>query len=79
MVNSTTHTNLNCTSPVSWAANASNPTTARWAIGYDFTTANKEVLFYIDLGAITSLIPGLAINIAGVSSGTATIFQSTVN
>src|SRR5271169_5645285 len=57
VANSTTHTNLNATSPVSWAANASNPTTARWAIIYDSTTANKEVLGYIDLGVTTSLVP----------------------
>jgi len=37
---------LNTTSPISWAANAGNPTTARWAIFYDNTTANKEVLGY---------------------------------
>jgi hypothetical protein len=79
VVNSTTHTNLNATSPVTWAANASNPTNARYAILYDNTTANKEVLGYIDLGGNTSLVPGLQLNLAGVSSGTATLYQSTVN
>jgi len=68
---------LNTTSPISWAANASNPTTARWAIFYDSTTANKEVLAYMDLGAITSLVPGLQININGVASGVQPLLQGT--
>jgi len=68
---------LNATSPITWAANASNPTNARWAIIYDNTTANKEVLGFIDLGAVTSLVPGLQINFNGVGSGTQPVFQGT--
>jgi hypothetical protein len=68
---------LNATSPISWAANASNPTNARWVIFYDNTTANKEVLGFMDLGATTSLVSGLQININGVASGTQPLFQGT--
>lgn len=70
---------LNATSPITWAANASNPTNARWAIVYDNTTANKEVLGYIDLGGVTSLVTGLQINLAGSASGTQHVFTCTVN
>lgn len=68
---------LNATSPISWAANASNPTNARWAIVYDNTTVNKEVLGFIDLGAVTSLVSGLQININNVASGTQPMFNGT--
>lgn len=68
---------LNTTSPISWAANGANPTNARWGIVYDNTTANKEVLGFIDLGAATSLVPGLQINVNGVSSGVQPMFQGT--
>lgn len=74
---STTTVSLNATSPISWAANAGNPTNARWAIVYDNTTANKEVLGYIDLGAVVSLVPGLQININSVSSGVQPMFTAT--
>ena len=70
-------TSLNATSPISWVANAANPVNARWAIVYDNTTANKEVLGFIDLGAVTSLVPGLQININGVASGTQPMFKGT--
>lgn len=73
---STTTVSLNATSPISWAANASNPTNARWAIVYDNTTANKEVLGYIDLGGVVSLVPGLQININSVASGTQPMFTA---
>jgi hypothetical protein len=69
--------NLNATSPISWAANAGSPVNARWAIIYDNTTANKEVLAFIDLGGVTSLVPGLQINLNGVSSGTQIVLQAT--
>lgn len=75
----TTQVFLDATSPITWAANAGNPTNARWAIFYDNTTANKEVLGFLDLGAVTSLVPGLQINIAGVSSGTQHVFTGTAN
>ena len=69
---------LNATSPVTWAANASSPANARWAIFYDNTTANKEVLGFLDLGAVTSLVPGLQINFNNVGSGVQPLFQATV-
>lgn len=68
---------LNATSPVSWAAHASNPTNARWAIIYDDTVANKQVVGFIDLGASTTLVSGLQINFNGTSSGTQPVFQGT--
>lgn len=68
---------LNTTSPISWAANAGNPTNARWAIFYDNTTANKEVLGFADLGASTSLVPGLQMNVNGVASGVQPLLQGT--
>ena len=68
---------LNATSPITWAANASNPTDARWAIIYNDTTTNKEVLGFIDLGGVVSLVPGLQININSVSSGTQPVFTGT--
>jgi hypothetical protein len=71
---STTTVVLSATSPISWAANASNPTNARWAIIYDNTVATKDVIGYIDLGGVVSLVPGLQININGVSSGSQTMF-----
>jgi hypothetical protein len=74
VVQSTTTVILNATSPISWAANAASPTNARWAIIYNNTTTNKEVLGYIDLGGVVSLVPGLQININSVSSGTQPVF-----
>ena len=68
---------LNATSPITIASHASNPTNARWAIFYDSTDAGKHVFGYLDLGAVTSIVPGLQININGVSSGTQPIFQGT--
>ena len=70
-------TSLNCTSPISIAANASNPTNARWGVFYDSTDAGKRVFGYIDLGGVTSLVPGLQINVNGVSSGTQPVFNGT--
>ncbi|MEY2854667.1 MAG: hypothetical protein RL030_1799, partial [Pseudomonadota bacterium] len=43
---------LNCNSPLTWAANGASPVNARWAIVYNNTTTNKEVIGYIDLGAV---------------------------
>jgi hypothetical protein len=68
---------LNATSPITWAANASNPTNARWLVIYNNTTTNKEVLGYIDLGGTVSLVPGLQINLNGVGSGTQPVFNGT--
>lgn len=68
---------LNCTSPISLAANASNPTGAFWGIFYDSTDAGKHVFGFIDLGGSLSLVPGLQININGVSSGTQPVLQGT--
>lgn len=68
---------LKITSPMTWAANAANPTIARWAIVYDDTVAKKPVLCYIDLGGVTSLVPGLQLNINGVSSGAQPLMTGT--
>lgn len=70
-------TSLNATSPISLAANASNPTGAFWGIFYDSTDAGKHVFGFIDLGGSLSLVPGLQININGVSSGTQPVLQGT--
>ncbi len=70
-------TSLNATSPISWAANASNPTNATYAIFYDSTDAGKHVFGYMDLGGTVSLVSGLQININGAASGTQPVFQGT--
>lgn len=70
-------TSLNATSPISLAANASNPTGAYWGIFYDSTSAGKQVIGFIDLGGSLSLVNGLQININSVSSGTQPLFQGT--
>ena len=70
-------TSLNATSPITIAANASNPTGAYWAIFYDSTDAGKHVFGYMDLAGPVSLVTGLQININSVSSGTQPIFQGT--
>jgi hypothetical protein len=70
-------TSLTATSPISLAANASNPTGAFWGIFYDSTDAGKHVFGFIDLGGSLSLVNGLQININGVSSGTQTLMTGT--
>lgn len=70
-------TSLNATSPISIAANASNPTGAYWGVFYDSTDAGKHVFGFIDLGGSLSLVPGLQININSVSSGTQPVLQGT--
>lgn len=70
---------LNATSPISLAANASNPTGAYWAVFYDSTDAGKHVFGYMDLGGPISTVSGLQININGVSSGTQPLFQGTAS
>ena len=70
-------TSLNLTSPITIAANAANPTGAYWAIFYDSTDAGKHVFGFMDLAGSLSLVPGLQININGVSSGTQPLFQGT--
>jgi hypothetical protein len=70
-------TSLNATSPITIAANASNPTGGYWAIFYDSTDAGKHVFGYMDLAGPLSLVPGLQININGVSSGAQPVFQGT--
>ena len=72
-------TSLNATSPITIAANASNPTGAYWAIFYDSTDAGKHVFGYMDLGGPVSLVSGLQININGVSSGAQPVFQGTAS
>src|SRR5208282_714329 len=51
-------TSLNATSPISIAANASNPTNARWGVFYDSTSTGKYVFGYLDLGSSISLVSG---------------------
>jgi len=70
-------TSLTATSPVSLAANASNPTGAFWGIFYDSTDAGKHVFGFLDLGGSTSLVNGFQFNIAGASSGTQAVFTGT--
>ena len=70
-------TSLTATSPISLAANASNPTGAYWGAFYDSTDAGKHIFGYIDLGGPISTVAGLQINIAGASSGTQTVFTGT--
>ena len=70
-------TSLNCTSPISLAANAANPTGAYWGIFYDSTSAGKEVFGFIELGTAVSLVPGLQVNVNGVSSGAQPVLQGT--
>jgi len=70
-------TSLNATSPITIAANASNPTGAYWAVFYDSTDAGKHCFGFMDLAGSLSLVPGLQININGVSSGTQPVFQGT--
>lgn len=72
-------TSLNVTSPISLAANASNPTGAYWGVFYDSTDAGKHVFGYIDLGGPLSLVNGLQINVNGVSSGTQPVFEGTAS
>lgn len=43
---------------VTIAQNASNPTNARWAIGYNDTDAGKRALFFVDLGSVFDLTTG---------------------
>lgn len=74
---SSPNTNLNATSPITWAANAANPTNAQWVIFYDSTDAGKRVFGFMDLGGTVSLVPGLQINLNGVSSGTQPVFTGT--
>jgi hypothetical protein len=70
-------TSLNCTSPISLAANAANPTGAYWGIFYDSTDAGKHVFGFIDLAGPLSLVAGLQINVNGVSSGAQPVLQGT--
>lgn len=43
---------------ISITQNASNPTNARWGIGYNDTAAGKQAIFYLDLGGTTDLTAG---------------------
>ena len=70
------NTNLNSTSPITWNANAANPTNARWVIFYSSTDAGKRVIGYGDLGSITSLVTGLQLKLNSSLSGTQPIFQA---
>lgn len=49
-----------------WLQNASNPTNARWAIIYNDTSAGKEAVGFVDLGADVDMTTGdLTITWAG--------------
>jgi hypothetical protein len=74
---SSANTNAVATSPISLAANASNPTGAYWGIFYDSTDTNKRCFAYVDLGGPLSLVNGLNLLINGVGSGAATLLQGT--
>jgi len=41
-----------------WLQHASNPTNARWIIGYNDTAAGKQAICYIDLGAVKDMTAG---------------------
>jgi hypothetical protein len=43
---------------ISITQNASNPTNARWGIGWNDTNAIDAALFYLDLGGVTDLTAG---------------------
>lgn len=70
-------TSLNATSPISLAALAANPTGAYWGAFYDSTSVGKEVFGFIELGTAISLVAGLQINLAGISSGTQQVLKGT--
>lgn len=56
---------------VSWAQNASNPTTARWGIIYNSTDAGKRCLGYVDLGSVFDMTTGqleILWNASGIAS-----------
>ncbi len=58
----------------SWAANASNPSDlARWAIGYNDTAANKNAVFWVDLGGDVDMRAGPL----DIQWGAGGIFQKT--
>lgn len=43
---------------VSVLQNASNPTNARWGIGYNDTSAGKEAIWFLDLGSVFDMSSG---------------------
>lgn len=44
--------------PAQWAQHASNPSNARWAIFYDYTSTNKDCICFYDLGADRDMTTG---------------------
>lgn len=72
-------TSLNATSPLTIAANASNPTGAYWGVFYDSTDAGKHVFGYVDLAGPLSLVAGLVLNFNNTGSGTQPVFQGTAS
>lgn len=72
-------TSLNATSPLTLAANASNPTGAYWGAFYDSTDAGKHIIGFIDLGGPISLVNGLQLNWNAQVSGTQPIMQGTAS
>ena len=49
---------VDSTTNPTWALNASNDTDAYWAIVYNYTDAQKDALFYVDLGGPVNMTEG---------------------
>ena len=60
---------------ISIAQHASNPTNARWGILYNDTSAGKECVGFVDLGAAIDLSAG-AFSITWNASGIASLNQA---
>jgi hypothetical protein len=43
---------------ISVLQNASNPTNARWGIGYNNTSSGKECVYFVDLGSVFDMSTG---------------------
>ena len=55
-----------------WAAHASNTTTAYWGLCYNSTFAGDQALFYVELGGPVNMVTG-ALTVAWNASGMATL------
>jgi len=55
-----------------WTQNASNPDDSRWGIIYNSTSAGKECIAYLDLGAIFDMTTG-DLNVTWNASGIFTV------
>ncbi len=54
---------------ISWAKHASNPTNARYIIGYNNTASGKQCIGFIDLGAVKDMTAGDLNLSANVTNG----------